>query len=155
MADESAPRTIWLTKGLPASGKTSWARQKLAENDNLMRVSRDDFRQMLNCRKYSPRHEELVISLRDLAIRQALLLEYDVIVDETFANPVAEQMIRAMIQQFCDSNRIPVLIHRIVFDKNVEDCIRDDATRPDGQRVGETVIRDLHERFSVHSEDLE
>ena len=44
-----------ITKGLPASGKSTWARQKVKEsNGTLKRINKDDIRAMVEDSKWSP-----------------------------------------------------------------------------------------------------
>lgn len=42
--------TVYITKGLPASGKTTWAKEKTTSFPNsYKRVNKDDLREMLDC----------------------------------------------------------------------------------------------------------
>jgi predicted kinase len=80
--------TLFITRGLPASGKTTWARTQLAEAPlgTLVRLNRDDLRRMSLPAGYTePVHEaEQVISIaRDTALHALLVKGCDVIVDDT------------------------------------------------------------------------
>ena len=46
-----------MTKGLPASGKSTWAKQYLDDNPGTKRVNKDDLRAMLDNGKWSKRNE--------------------------------------------------------------------------------------------------
>lgn len=41
-------KTLTLTKGLPGSGKTTWAKEEQKKDSNLVRVNKDELRSMLH-----------------------------------------------------------------------------------------------------------
>ena len=73
---------IIMTKGLPASGKSTWAKEQL-KNGKTKRVNKDDLRAMIDNGTWSRENEKLVLSVRDEIIIQSLSLGYNVIVDDT------------------------------------------------------------------------
>lgn len=76
-------QTITLTRGLPASGKSTWARQEVKDsNGQTVRVSMDDIRAMVNL-PYSKEAEDLALDIQDKAILAAVKAGKDVIVDNT------------------------------------------------------------------------
>ena len=58
-------QAVVITIGLPASGKSTWAKDWISNHDNFIRVNKDDVRNMLNNGEYSPENEELVKTVRD------------------------------------------------------------------------------------------
>lgn len=72
-----------ICKGLPASGKSTYAKKLAQDNPkSIIRVSRDDLRHM--CGKYwVPKRENLITEIEDSIIVEALEKGYDVIVDAT------------------------------------------------------------------------
>lgn len=76
-------QTITLTYGLPASGKSMWAKEEV-ENSNgkIVRVNMDDIRAMLSL-PYSKDAEAIALSIQDQAILAAVDAGKDVIVDNT------------------------------------------------------------------------
>lgn len=77
--------TLHFTRGLPASGKTTWARVWTAEHrGGRARVNRDDLRTMLDSGEYLKGvTEQRVIAIRDAAILDLLHRGYDVVCDDT------------------------------------------------------------------------
>ena len=73
---------ITLTRGLPASGKSTWAKKQLARG-NIVRINKDDLRSMLNNGKWSKINEQIVLKIRDEATIAALNKGYNVIIDDT------------------------------------------------------------------------
>lgn len=91
---------ITLTIGIPASGKSTWAKKFIQDNPNTVRICRDDFRAMLNGSQIMNKEgEALVTTLVESAIRQAVASGYDVVVDQTNCN---ERFLRKLTD-FCVS----------------------------------------------------
>src|SRR5687768_9928057 len=80
----SETNKVILTRGLPASGKTSWAKEQVANgNGRVKRVNKDDLRAMLDNGKHSRQREEEVLHARDMLVELALIKKYTAIVDDT------------------------------------------------------------------------
>jgi predicted kinase len=134
-----------ITRGLPASGKTTWARAWVEEAPRRARVNRDDLRVMMFGRYVLPdRQEKAVTTAQRVAVETLLREGYDVVVDDThlrrrYALDWAEVAARAGAGfEVRDLTDVPL-----------EEVLRRDAARvAAGERgVGETLIRDLHARF--------
>lgn len=75
---------IILTVGIPASGKSTWAKKYALENKDCVRICRDDYRLMLDpSYDHRPAIEMLVNDLVDNAIKSALRKGFNVILDQT------------------------------------------------------------------------
>jgi len=86
--------SLVLMRGMPGSGKTSWAEAWVAEEPlSRVRISRSDLRKMAHDGKYlSPigkqkGTESMIIAMRDAMIRQLLKMGYSVVVDDTNLSP--------------------------------------------------------------------
>lgn len=76
-----------ILQGLPASGKSTYAKKLVNENpNNTVIVNRDSIREGLG-KYWVPSREKLVSSIEDFSIIEALKLNYNVIVDATNLNP--------------------------------------------------------------------
>lgn len=76
--------TVYITCGLPGSGKTTWAKKFIEENPGTVRVCRDNLREMFcGDYRYDKAFEAIVkrsvINSLDLAIKN----KHNVIIDET------------------------------------------------------------------------
>ncbi len=131
--------TLTITRGLPGSGKTTWARRQ----PYAVRVNRDDLRRMLHGGHLGRGWSERQVGEAQLAAVEALLRGgTSVICDDTNLRP---RMVRdlAELAVRCDAE----VVVRDFTDVPVDECVRRDADRPEADRVGEPAIRRMHDRF--------
>lgn len=135
------PRLI-LTQGLPASGKSTWAKKKTAEEE-YHRINRDELRSMIfdigGDGKWSGEKEEYITKAQ-FAIADALMsLGKNVIVDDTNLNP-------KVVQKWQDQAKYYGYAFEIQkFEISVEKAIKRDLKRPNS--VGEKVIRRMYNQY--------
>lgn len=140
----------YLTVGLPASGKSTWARGLAQEHNNIVIINNDTIRERIYTRdghrNWSGAVESEVKKLRESAIRSAASLNQDVIVDNTHMNP---HTLQSTIE-FCKSMGFGVIV-KDFRDVSVDECIRRDALRSGTAQVGEAVIRRMAKNFKNQS----
>lgn len=133
-------KKVILTKGLPASGKSTWSKKMLDDNKNsYKRVSKDDLRAMLDNSYHSRDTEKFILKVRDSLILLALEEGKHVIVDDTnfsekHINRITQLVKGKAVVEIKDFTDVPV-----------EECIKRDLKRP--VSVGEKVIRDMYNQF--------
>jgi predicted kinase len=136
--------TLFITRGLPASGKTTHARVWVDQDRaHRVRVNRDGLREMIDCGVFVKGvTEPRILAARDAAILELLRKGLDVICDDTnlpqrTARDLAKLARRAGAGfEVLDFTDVPL-----------EVCIERDAARADKRPVGERVIREMHDRF--------
>ena len=136
--------TILMLQGLPASGKTTHARQ-LVEQGNWIRVNKDDLRLMMNNGKYSKQNEKRVIRIRDQIIIDALALGNSVIVDDTNFAPHHLNSMMNLAQ------KMDARLHVRFIDTPLEDCLARNANRDNP--VPEKVIMDMYNQYLAPKEE--
>ncbi len=133
-------KTVILTKGLPGSGKSTWAKQMLSEyKGEYKRVNKDDLRAMLDDGAYSKNNEKFVLQTRDNLILAALTNGYNVIVDDT--NLATKHLTH--IEQLVKG--LAKVVVKDFTDVPIEQCIKQDLARE--ASVGEKVIRKMYKQF--------
>jgi predicted kinase len=132
--------TLTYTLGLPASGKTSWAKRQLQTDANLVLVSRDELRNMLHDGKFSKGNEKQVIRIQDQIISDALGAHRSVIVHDTNFHPSNVER----FQGHADALKVE-LRERSFISVPLETCIERDLHRPES--VGEHVIRRMWQTY--------
>lgn len=131
---------VILTRGLPGSGKSTWARKLLDENPGAYkRINKDDLRAMLHNGKHSKSNEHFVERVRDAIIIEAIEDGKHVIIDDTNFAPRHENRIRELVK-----GKATVRVQDFT-DVSVEECIKRDLARTNS--VGEKVIRDMWRQF--------
>lgn len=127
--------TLHLTRGLPASGKTTWARAFVAEDPaTRARVNRDDLRLMMYGEPdYSWPQETAVTEASRSAVASLLAAGRDVVADDMNLRP---RYVREWARFGAATGAV---LEVVEFPITVEESIRRDATR--ARSVGEDVIR--------------
>lgn len=150
LADDRAssrrPELIIL-RGLPASGKTTWAHAWVEQDRaHRIRVSKDDLREMIDHGVFLKGvTEDRIIAARDVLVKNLMQRGLSVVVDDTNLRMYhVKRLARiAALAQWDWSVKD--------FTTPLEECIRRDTERQKhvyGARyVGESVIRDMHSRF--------
>jgi predicted kinase len=125
---------VHLTTGLPASGKSTHARQL-----DALRFSLDDHRAMMGIGRETWSNEKEAVAIEALmaSATAAIKSGYDIVIDNTHLVPRLPRMYR---KEFSSLGAI-FQIHDFTH-VTVEECIERDANREVGH-VGEDVIRKL------------
>lgn len=135
---------IIVLRGLPGSGKSTWAKKWVNEGKGRVLVSRDAIRAMLtgvsDKQILDSDGEKMVSSLEELAVTNAVKTGYGVVVDAMHLRN------KYTVKWFKLGKTLGVPVTAVDFNTDVEECILRDAGRGDGG-VGEYRIRFLSEKF--------
>lgn len=140
--------TLTITRGLPGSGKSTWARAEAARsNGNVVRVNRDDIRMEVLGSYWTGKSEDedAVTVVQQGRIRAALSQGKDVIIDDTCLNPRVVSSWRGIAEEFEGK----VQFAAKDFPVSPEECIRRDKARmASGERgTGPDVINQMVSKF--------
>ena len=126
--------------GIPASGKSSWAKEYCEKNTDWFRVNRDDIRHMRG-KYWNPKDEDIITKIEIETTIIALNNNKNVILDATNLN---EKYLSKFKQKIL--SRYPKIeFETKKFDITLEEAIKRDLIRPNS--VGEKVIRRFHEKM--------
>lgn len=132
--------TLTMLKGLPASGKSTWAKEQVKlSKGKTKRVNKDDLRAMIDDGEWSKENEKFILSVRDSIIVDALFQHKNIIVDDTNLAPKHEKDLRHIAEELDAEFEIKW------FDTPLAECIRRDMLRPNP--VGKKVIRRFYEQI--------
>lgn len=149
-------RTLIVTRGLPAAGKTTRALEWVAEDpEHRARVGTDQIAAMLHPQTVAgdddaytmlyARREQLVVNA---AIEALLRSGIDVVCDDTFLLPHYLDDVRDLADR-CGAE----LVIWDLTDVGVDECIARDAKRgrSGGRSIGERTIRIKYQLYREHS----
>lgn len=132
---------IILTKGLQGSGKTTWAINKVKEdNFQTVNINKDDLRAMLNASVHSKGREDFIIKAQEALIELALNEHKNVILSDTNLNPMH---IKRVTEKF--GERANVVVDDQFMKVPIDECIQRDLKRFNS--VGEAVIRSTYKKW--------
>ena len=124
--------------GLPASGKSTYAKQLVAKDpSNWVRVNNDDLRAMMNGSVWSADYEKMITDARNYLIRDALKRGKNVVIDNLNLN-------RRHFEDVCKiakSVNADIQVFEKAFYIELEEAIERDSKREGKAKVGEDVIR--------------
>ena len=142
-------KRIILTKGIPASGKSTWAKQEvLKDPEHSVRISRDDLRNMSG-QYWVPARENYITSCRNQLLNIAVYMGFNtIILDAMNLNPKDIDYIIMVVDnfnkalegdnqykiEFKDFTNVPLNI-----------CIERDSKRENP--LGEKVIRGIFNKY--------
>lgn len=124
-----------MIKGLPASGKSTWAKKQ-----NAKRVNRDELRKMIDDSKWSKEREKFILKIEQDIVVDYLGGLYDVIVDDTNLSPKNEAMWRV----FAESIGAEFVIKDFTG-VDLDVCLKRDRERANS--VGKKVIMRMYNMF--------
>lgn len=139
---------LLITRGLPASGKSTWAKAwvnacpeyRARLNRDCMRYSMFDHRKGEGILTYA--QEELITLALQSAVRSLLGRGVDVVVDDMNLRP---KYVRGW-REFAESEGHELVV--VPFQPDVELSVERDLERDD--RVGASVIRELYHKYTKH-----
>lgn len=130
-----------ICRGLPASGKSTWAKQWVLEDpEHRVRINQDDIRLMLG-KYWVPSREKLVQEIQFDAIIEALCRKFDVVIDNTNLNKKVLEKFDRLIKTFEDYE----IEYKDFFDTPLSVCIERDKNRE--LQVTEKVIRGFYNNY--------
>lgn len=130
-----------ICRGIPASGKTFWAKKWVLEDpEHRVRINQDDIRLMLG-KYWVPSREKLVQEIQFDAIVEALSRGFNVVIDNTNLNKKVLDQFDRLIKTYEDYE----IEYKDFFDTPLSVCIERDKNRD--LQVTEKVIRSFYNNY--------
>jgi predicted kinase len=139
---------IILTRGLPASGKSTWSSEQVTKsNGKIKRVNKDLLREMIDAGIYSKSNEQQILAARDALVNTFLGMHVEtVIVDDTNFEEKHFNAMKDIADQFKTfTDRDITVEYKDFLDVPLDICLERDSLRP--KPVGEKVIKSMHQRY--------
>lgn len=133
-------KKVLILQGLPASGKSSFAKELLLANPGRwVRTNKDLLRQMAHASYWSKGNEKFIRKLRDTTILMALEAGKHVVVDDTNFGSNIDRISELV------KGKARVIVNDSFLKVPLEECIRRDLLRPNS--VGKDVIMKMYNQF--------
>lgn len=130
-----------ICRGIPASGKTFWAKKWVLEDpEHRVRINQDDIRLMLG-KYWVPSREKLVQEIQFDAIVEALSRGFNVVIDNTNLNKKVLDQFDRLIKTYEDYE----IEYKDFFDTPLSVCIERDKNRD--LQVTEKVIKSFYNNY--------
>ncbi|VEP13538.1 3'-phosphatase [Hyella patelloides LEGE 07179] len=132
-------KKVIILQGLPASGKSSFAKKLLLkEPGKWIRTNKDLLREMCHASYWTKNNEKFIVQLRDEIILKALEAGKHVIIDDTNFGKNIEH-IKNLVK-----GKAQVEVNQTFLQVSVEECIKRDLQRPNS--VGQDVIMKMYKQ---------
>lgn len=141
---------VIICQGIPASGKTTWAKAYSEKNKDWIRISRDDLRHMRG-KYWIPKDESIITEMERSMISVAFNNDKHVIIDATNISHLDG------LKQFISDVRPGVQIEVKKFEISLDTAIKRDLARSNS--VGAEVITRMYNKLNnivpvVYKEDM-
>ena len=132
-----------ICKGIPGSGKSTWARSMVDSDPTWKRVNRDDLRAILGYGdgKFDPKVEKIVVKTEEFLVQSLTEKGYNVIVDDTNVNPKTLETWKTF------GKNLGLDVEEKLFDTPLEECIKRNNLRTGKAKVPEFVIKQMWEKL--------
>lgn len=138
---------VIITKGLPGSGKSYWAKKHVQKYPEFKRINNDEMRLMFHNNDFgSKAQEKFITKMRNHLIREILSEGNSIIIDNTNLNPKRVEQIKSIIHSLTIEWKDKVKVEIKDFtDVPLKDCIKNDLKRFDS--VGKDVIMQMYNQY--------
>ena len=129
---------VIILQGLPASGKSTYAKQ-LVDTLDWKRINKDDLRAMIDNSKWTERNEKEILKIRNNLLLKFLEDGYSVVIDDTNFAPKHIDTIK----EICSEQLVECEV--LFFPTPLYECIERDSKRE--RPVGKKVILKMYNQY--------
>lgn len=149
---------IILCRGIQGSGKSTWAKQWVAEDpEHRVRFNNDDIRNMLGP-YWVPAREPIVFNLKRQFVLSAMFFGRDIVIDNMNLNDREVNFFKDIVENHNNPKGVvpdmvmsPYELEFKDFKTPLEECIERDAKRPN--QIGAKVITSTYNRYKSFYEN--
>jgi predicted kinase len=128
---------VILCKGIPASGKSTWAKQEVAKDpNNWARINNDDLREMLNQSVWSKDYEKIITNTRNYLIEDILKRGKSIIIDNLNINNIHFEDVCKIVSRI----NADIIVEEKVFYIDLQDALERNSKRTGCARLADNVI---------------
>jgi predicted kinase len=144
-------KKLIILRGLPASGKSTYAKSLLEDNLGMYkRLNKDELRLMLDNSHHTKSNEKFVERVRDMMLVEALKEGKHVVIDDTNLSDRPIERLRQVVQNYCKDTGDQVQIEVKNIETTLQECLERDETRD--KKVGKNVIMRMYKQHIMGDE---
>ena len=145
---------VLILRGLPASGKSTFARKLVDENKgSWKRLNKDELRAMLDNSQHSIPNEKFVERVRDMMLIEALKEGKNAVIDDTNLSERPVERIRQVVGKYAKEAKQAIKIEFATMETSLEECLARDEVRE--KKVGRDVIMQMYnQHIAKNNENL-
>ena len=144
-------KKILILRGLPASGKSTYAKNLLTQNPHAWkRLNKDELRAMLDNSVHSKTNEKFIENVRDMMLVEALKEGKNVVIDDTNLSERPVERIKQVVQKYITDSGETVNVEIKDIETSLEECLERDKKRE--KKVGESVIMRMYKQHILKDE---
>jgi predicted kinase len=144
-------KKLLFLRGLPASGKSTFARNLLTENPHAWkRLNKDELRAMLDNSVHSYPNEKFVEHVRDFMLVEALKEGKNVVIDDTNLSDRPIERMTQVVKKYIKDSGDKVHIEIKDINTSLEECLERDEKRE--KKVGRDVIMRMYKQHILKDE---
>ena len=144
-------KKILILRGLPASGKSTYAKNLLTQNPHAWkRLNKDELRAMLDNSVHSKTNEKFIENVRDMMLVEALKEGKNVVIDDTNLSERPVERIKQVVQKYITDSGETVNVEIKDIKTSLEECLERDKKRE--KKVGESVIMRMYKQHILKDE---
>ena len=129
---------IFLTKGAPASGKSTWAKAEIAKDPlNYLRINNDNLRDSFNGSVFSSDYEKLIRETRNFLIKEGIKRGLNIILDNVNANKRNWEEVCKIAQE---SNKDIQVLEKLFY-VELDELLERNAKREGTARVPDDIVK--------------
>jgi predicted kinase len=144
-------KKLIILRGLPASGKSTYAKSLLEDNLGMYkRLNKDELRQMLDNNHHTKSNEKFIERVRDMMLLEALKEGKHVVIDDTNLSDRPIERLRQVVQNYCKNTGDQVQIEVKNIETTLQECLDRDEKRD--KKVGKNVIMRMYKQHIMGDE---
>ncbi len=144
-------KTVLILRGLPASGKSTFARELLEKKRGMWkRLNKDEMRAMLDNSHHTSNNEKFVEKVRDMMLIEALKAGHHVVIDDTNLSDRPIEPIKQVVEKYRKDTGEDVRIEMKEMATTLEESLERDELRE--KKVGKEVIMKMYRQHVLKNE---
>lgn len=141
---------IIINRGLPASGKSTYAKKLVLESEGkLKRINRDDIREMIDSSVWSKENEKNVVRVRNILLDSFIRNGYDVIIDDTNLDKKVISDIQSILINLSIELKRDFEVYYKWHEISLDESLSRNSFREGRHRIPDDAIKNMYNKYNI------